>query len=73
MTKELDERRKSFTTVKQLLHHKKVQFRLAFPATLGFTWRGRSRKFQDASEAVKFIKQQMTEMENDTGDNLDGE
>lgn len=63
MTKELAERRKAFSTAKRMLHDKKVKFRLAFPATLGFTWRGRSRKFQDATEAVKFIQQQMTDGE----------
>lgn len=44
MIKELAERRKAFSMARQLLHHKKVKFRLAFPATLGFTWRERSRK-----------------------------
>lgn len=73
MTKELAERRKAFSKAKQLLHQKKVRFSLAFPATLGFTWRGRSRKFQDASEAVKFIEQQMTVTEYNAGDNPDGE
>src|SRR4029434_7906848 len=39
MTQDLAERRKVFSKARQLLHHKKVKFRLAFPATLGFTWR----------------------------------
>ena len=73
MIKELAERRKAFSMARQLLHHKKVKFRLAFPATLGFTWRERSRKFQDALEAVMFIEQQMTVMEYNAGDNPDGE
>ena len=73
MTKEIAERRKAFSMAKQLLHDKKVKFRLTFPATLGFTWRERSRKFQDALEAVMFIEQQMTEMESNVEDNLDRE
>ncbi len=46
MTKELAERRKAFSTAKQLLHDRRVKFRLAFPATLGFTWRGRAESFR---------------------------
>uniref|UniRef100_A0AAR2JAN4 L1 transposable element RRM domain-containing protein n=1 Tax=Pygocentrus nattereri TaxID=42514 RepID=A0AAR2JAN4_PYGNA len=55
MSKELAERRKTFTTAKQLLRDKNVRFRLAFPATLHFAWKGRNRKFDVATEAVKFI------------------
>lgn len=60
MTKELAERRKTFTTARQLLHDRNVRFRLAFPATLQFTWNGRNKKFDVAAEAVKFIEQQIT-------------
>lgn len=70
MTRDLAESRKAFTAAKQLLHAKKVKFTLAFPATLRFTWMGRSRKFQDASEAVEFIEQRMTEAESDERDNV---
>lgn len=63
MTKELAERRKTFTTARQLLRDKNVRFRLAFPATLQFTWKGKSRKFDAATEAVKFIEQHISEGE----------
>ena len=71
MTRDLAESRKAFTAAKQLLHDKNVKFTLAFPATLRFTWMGRSRKFQDASEAVKFIEQRMTEAGGDERDHAD--
>ena len=57
MTKEPAERRKTITTAKQLLCAKNVKFKSAFPTTLNFTWRRRNRKFEVASEAVKFIEQ----------------
>lgn len=62
MTKALAERRKTFATAKQLLRDKNVTFRLIFPATLKFTWKGKNRKFDVATEAVKFIEQQITSL-----------
>lgn len=56
MINELAERRKTFTAAKHLLRDKNVKFRLAFAATLRFTLKGKNRKFEDASEAVKFIQ-----------------
>lgn len=52
-------RRKTFITAKQLLRDKNVRFGPTFPATLCFAWKGRNRKFDVATEAVKFIKQQV--------------
>lgn len=60
MTKALADRRKTFATAKQLLHDKNVRFRLDFPAMLRFTWKGKNRKFDVATEAVTFIEQQIT-------------
>lgn len=57
-TKELAERRKTFITAKQLLRDNNVRFRLAFPASLQFTWKGKNKKFDTATEAVKFIERE---------------
>lgn len=56
MTKELAEKRKSFTLVKRKLQEMEVKYTLAYPATLRFTWRGKNMSFTTAKAADKFNK-----------------
>lgn len=62
MTKELAEKRKTFTSVKRKLLEREVKYTLAFPATLRFRWRGKNVSFTTATAAEKFID------DNDQGD-----
>ena len=48
---------------KQPLHNKYVKFQLAIPIMLHFMCKGKKRKFDIASEAVRFIEQQITDGE----------
>ena len=45
MTKELAEKRKSFTSVKRKLQEMEVRYTLAYPATLRFKWQGKNVSF----------------------------
>lgn len=55
MTKELAEKRKSFTPVKRKLQEMEVKYTLAYPATLRFKWQGKNVSFTTATAADKFI------------------
>ncbi|KAF1392169.1 hypothetical protein PFLUV_G00049770 [Perca fluviatilis] len=55
MTKELAEKRKTFTSVKRNLQEREVRYALAYPATLRFKWRGKNVSFTTATEAEKYI------------------
>lgn len=60
MSRELAEKRKTFTAAKKALQQLDVKYTLAHPATLRFTWKGKSRSFTNASEAEKFIRMNCT-------------
>ena len=55
MTKELAEKRKSFTAVKRKLQEMEVRYALAYPATLRFRWKGKNMSFTTPTAAEKFI------------------
>ncbi|KAE8280189.1 hypothetical protein D5F01_LYC22332 [Larimichthys crocea] len=56
MSRELAEKRKTFTAAKKTLHQLNVRYTLAHPATLQFTWKRKNRSFRSAKEAEKFIQ-----------------
>lgn len=55
MTRDLAEKRKTFMTAKKALQQRNLRFTLAFPATLRFTWKGKTHRFTKAAEAERFI------------------
>ena len=56
MSRELAERRKTFTAAKKTLQQLNLRYTLAHPATLRFTWKGKHLSFTSAKEAERFIK-----------------
>lgn len=56
MSRELAEKRKTYTAAKKTLQQLNVRYTLAHPATLRFTWKGKNRSFTSAKEAEKFIQ-----------------
>lgn len=56
MSRELAERRKTFTTTKKTLQQLNVRYTLVHPATLRFTWKGKNWSFMSTKEAEKFIQ-----------------
>lgn len=45
VSRELAEKRKAFTPVKRHLHELNVRYRLVYPGTLIFTWKGQKKTF----------------------------
>lgn len=56
MSRELAERRKTFTAARKTLQQLDVRYTLAYPATLRFTWKVENRSFTSTKEAEKYIK-----------------
>ncbi|KAF7640702.1 hypothetical protein LDENG_00021950 [Lucifuga dentata] len=52
MTKELAEKRKTFTSVKRKLQELNVRYTLVFPATLRLRWDGKNESFVTAAAAA---------------------
>ncbi|KAF7657199.1 hypothetical protein LDENG_00030590 [Lucifuga dentata] len=59
MTKELAEKRKTFTSVKRKLQELNVRYTLVFPATLRLRWDGKNESFVTAAAAEKFVGEKL--------------
>ena len=58
LTRELAETRRGFTAAKKRLQELNVKHRLAYPATLIFTWKGERKAFREWKEAESFIQKE---------------
>ena len=57
VSRELVLKRKTFTAARKALQCHNIRCKLAYPATLRFTWKGRSCSFTSAKEAEQFIEE----------------
>ena len=55
MSRELAEKRKTFTAAKKTLQQLNLRYTLAHPATLRFTWKVKNLSFTSSKEAERFI------------------
>lgn len=57
MSRELARKRREFTALRRMLRNVNVKYTLAYPASLRFTWQGKSKVFTSSADAEQFIKE----------------